>query len=77
MEKITIETPAQWLAAKKLTVVAKRLQARPEKLPPLYIKEAVVYEFYKWSVRKARFTGVVIGLAIAVTIAAIVKLMGI
>ena len=77
MERVTIETPAQWLEAKQIAIIAKRLQVEPQKLPSLYIKEAVVYEFYKWSVRKARFAGVVIGLAIAVTIAAIVKLMGI
>ena len=77
MEKLTIETPEQWLEAKKITAVAKQLMVKPERMPSLYIKEAVVHEFYKWSVRKARFTGVVIGLAIAVTIASIVKLMGI
>jgi hypothetical protein len=77
MERVTIETPAQWLEAKKIAIIAKKLRGDQQKLPSLYIKEVVVYEFYKWSVRKARFTGVVIGLAIAVAIAAIVKLMGI
>ena len=67
MEKIIIETPAAWLQAQQLKLV--------EKVPPLYVSEAVVYEFYKWSYRKARFTGIVIGLAIAVAIALIIKLM--
>jgi hypothetical protein len=73
MDKLIIENPQQWLRAQQL----KLEEPTPGMMPPLYIKEAVVHEFYKWSVRKARFTGVVIGLAIAVTIASIVKLMGI
>lgn len=77
MEKVIIETPAEWLQAKKLTTIAKSLKVSPEKLPPLYIKEMVVYEFYKFTVRKARFTGVAIGMAISVAIAALVKLGGI
>jgi hypothetical protein len=77
MERVTIETPAQWLEAKKIAIIAKNLQVDPQKMPSLYIKEVVVYEFYKWSSRKALLTGMVIGLAIAVTIAAIVKLMGV
>jgi len=68
MEKLIIETPAAWLQAQQLKLVGKA--------PPLYVSEAVVYEFYKWSYRKARFTGIVIGLAIAVAIALIIKLMG-
>ena len=69
MEKVIIETPAMWLQAQQLK--------RVEKMPPLYVKESVVYEFYKWSYRKARFIGIVIGLAIAVAIASIIKLMGV
>ena len=67
--KLCVETPKEWLEAQRL-----RLQ---KPIPPLYVKEATVYEFYKWSYRKARFTGIVIGLAIAVTIAVTVKLMGV
>lgn len=77
MDKVIIETPSQWLEAKKVAMVAKHLKMSPEKLPPLYIKEMVVYEFYKFTVRKARFTGVVIGMAISVAIAALVKLAGV
>lgn len=69
MEKVIIETPAEWLHAQQMRLV--------KKVPPLYVSEAVVYEFYKWSYRKARFTGIVIGLAIAVAIASIIKLMGV
>lgn len=69
MEKVIIENPQQWLAAQELKLT--------QKVPPLYVSEATVYQFYRWSYRKARFTGIVIGLAIAVTIAAIVKLMGV
>jgi hypothetical protein len=68
MDKVIIETPKQWLAAQQLKLTGK--------VPPLYVSEAVVYQFYRWSYRKARFSGIVIGLAIAVAIAAIVKLMG-
>lgn len=69
MEKLIIDNPQQWLAAHRLKLT--------QKVPPLYVNEAIVYEFHKWSYRKARFTGIVIGLAIAVTIAAIVKFMGV
>ena len=67
MEKLIIENPQEWLSAHQLKTT--------QKVPPLYVSEAVVYEFYKWSYRKARFTGIVIGLAIAVAIALIIKLM--
>jgi hypothetical protein len=77
MDKITIETGPAWLQAKQLTSIAKHLQVETEKLPPLYIKETVVYEFYKFTSRKAMFTGIVIGMAISVAIAALVKLGGI
>lgn len=69
MEKVIIENPQQWLAAQELKLT--------QSVPPLYVSEATVYQFYRWSYRKARFTGIAIGLAIAVTIAAIVKLMGV
>ena len=69
MEKVIIETPAQWLKAQELKLT--------QSVPPLYVSEATVYQFYRWSYRKARFSGIVIGLAIAVTVACIVKLMGV
>lgn len=68
MDKLIIETPAAWLQAQKIKLV--------EKLPPLYVKEEIVYEFYKWSSRKARLGGIVIGMAISVGIAGIIKLAG-
>jgi hypothetical protein len=77
MDKVIIETPSAWLQAKKVTAIAKHLQVKTEKLPPLYIKETVVYEFYKFTSRKAMFTGIVIGMAISVAIAALVKLAGV
>ena len=46
MEKIIIETPKQWLAAKKLNFLKRKFNPT-EKLSPLYIKEEVVYEFHK------------------------------
>jgi hypothetical protein len=76
MDKVIIETPDAWLQARKVALIANRLQMKPEKLPPLYIKETVVYDFYKFTVRKARLTGVVIGMAISVAIAVLVKLAG-
>ena len=69
MEKLIIENPQEWLAAQQLRI--------KQKVPPLYVNEATVFEFYKWSYRKARFTGIAIGLAIAVAVACIVKLMGV
>lgn len=45
-------------------------------MPSLYIKETVVYEFYKWSCSKARFTGFAMGLGFAVIVVGIVKLAG-
>lgn len=73
MEKLIIESPQQWLRAQQL----KSEEPIPGLMPPLYIKETVVYEFYKWSHRKAQVNGIAIGLAIAVAIAAIVKLVGV
>ena len=68
MDKLTIETPAQWLAAQQLKT--------SQTIPPIYIKETVVYEFYKWSYRKARFVGFALGLAFAVAVVAMLKIAG-
>ena len=46
-------------------------------MPSLYIKETVVYEFYKWSTHKAMFTGFALGLGFAVAVVCIVKMMGV
>jgi hypothetical protein len=72
MDKLTIETPAQWLKAQEL----KQSKIIGALMPSLYIKETVVYEFYKWSTHKAMFTGFALGLGFAVAVAAIVKLAG-
>ena len=72
MDKLTIETPAQWLKAQQL----RQSKIIGELMPSLYIKETVVYEFYKWSTHKAMFTGFAFGLGFAVMVAAIVKLSG-
>ena len=72
MDKLTIETPAQWLKAQELNQ-SKIIGAM---MPSLYIKETVVYEFYKWSCSKARFTGFALGLGFAVIVVGIVKLAG-
>lgn len=68
MDKLTIETPAQWLIAQKLKL--------SQTIPPIYIRETVVYEFYKWTRRKARFEGFAIGLAFAVAVVVTLKLIG-
>jgi hypothetical protein len=68
MDKLTVETPAQWLIAQKLKL--------NQIIPPIYIKETVVYEFYKWSHRKAKFEGFAIGLAFAVAVVVTLKLIG-
>jgi len=73
MDKLTIETPAQWLKAQEL----KRSSLIGAMMPSLYIKETVVYEFYKWSTHKAMFTGFALGLGFAVTVVCIVKMMGV
>ena len=72
MDKLTIETPEQWLKAHQL----KQSKVIGALMPSLYIKETVVYEFYKWSAHKALFTGFALGLGFAVMVAAIVKLAG-
>ena len=72
MDKVAIETPEQWLKAQKL----KQSKIMGSLMPSLYIKETVVYEFYKWSTHKAMFTGFAMGLGFAVMVAAIVKLAG-
>ena len=72
MDKLTIETPAQWLKAQQL----RQSKIIGAMMPSLYIKETVVYEFYKWSTHKAMFTGFALGLGFAVMVVAIVKLAG-
>ena len=73
MDKLTIETPAQWLKAQEL----KQSKIIGALMPSLYIKETVVYEFYKWSTHKAMFTGFALGLGFAVAVVCIVKMMGV
>jgi hypothetical protein len=69
MEKVIVHHAKEWLEARHLRMAGK--------LNPIYINETVVYEFYKFTSRKAMFTGVVIGMAISVAIAALVKLAGV
>ena len=73
MNKLAIETPEQWLKAQKL----KQSKIIGSMMPSLYIKETVVYEFYKWSTHKAMFTGFALGLGFAVLVVCIVKMMGV
>ena len=69
MEKVIVDHPKEWLEARNMRMTGK--------VNPIYINEMVVYEFYKYTIQKAKFTGVVIGLAIAVAIASLVKLSGV
>lgn len=75
MEKQIIETPIQWLNA-----INTRLATPAEMQKKLYVKEDLIKDFNMWSIKHAMIDGfkygVGAGLALAVTIAAIVKLMG-
>ena len=69
MEKLSVDTPKEWLAATHLKLM--------QPVPPIYVRESVVYEFYQWSHKKAKLTGFAMGMGAAVIVAATSKLIGI
>ncbi|KPK37448.1 MAG: hypothetical protein AMJ65_14530 [Phycisphaerae bacterium SG8_4] len=69
MEKVMIDEPVQWVQNQE------RRKLNPS-TNPVYINEAVVWRFVRYSINRAKVVGFAYGLGFSVFVAMFVKLMG-